>query len=77
MTDEIIFIAMLGVGPMAAQHAAALNEVPGIRIASCASRNQEKSDAFAAAHGITDARLFDDVVRDQKLFLLLEYHFYP
>ena len=63
MTGRTCKIAMIGVGPMAAQHAACLRHVPGVEVVSCASRSAEKAAAFAQQHGIAEPRLFDDVMR--------------
>lgn len=55
-------IGLIGVGPMAALHAAALAQVEGLKIAYCTSRSQDKADAFAAAHGIPRGRTLDSVM---------------
>lgn len=55
-------IALIGVGPMAALHAGVLAHVPGLRLVSCASRDLEKAEAFAAAHGGLRARRIEEVL---------------
>lgn len=57
----MIELALVGVGPMAAQHAKAIAEVDGLRITSCASRNRANAESFAAEHGIARARTIDEV----------------
>lgn len=57
----MIDIALIGTGPVAALHAQAIARVPGLRLASCAARHRDRAEAFAAAHGIPRARLFDEV----------------
>lgn len=56
-----ISIGMIGVGPMAALHAHVLTEMPGIRVAWCASRDAAKAQAFADRFGIPRARVIDDI----------------
>ena len=50
MSREVA-IGMIGVGPMAALHAAAIAAAPGVRLAACASRDPAKAEAFAARCG--------------------------
>ncbi len=57
----MVDIALIGVGPMAAQHARVIAAVPGLRLVSCASRNPDRARAFAAAHDISAARTVDEV----------------
>ncbi len=61
MTEEKC-IALIGVGPMAAQHAQAISHVKGLDIVSCASRSLDKAENFAAENGIPSPRLFEEVV---------------
>jgi predicted dehydrogenase len=55
-------IALIGVGPMATQHVQVLNAIEGVEIVSCASRDLEKANAFAAKHNISQARVINDVL---------------
>lgn len=55
-------IALIGIGPMAANHAQALATIPELKIVSCASRSLERAQRFAGEHGIPRARLIDDVL---------------
>ena len=59
-------VALLGVGPMAALHAKAIAEVPGLDVVSVASRDLTKAQAFAGQHGIANARLTDDLLADPQ-----------
>ena len=45
-------IGLLGVGPMAAQHARAIRAVPGLELTASVSRDPAKAQAFAAKHQI-------------------------
>lgn len=57
-----VAITMIGVGRMAAKHAAVIEAVPGLRLASCASRSRDRAEAFAAEHGVPRPRLVDEVL---------------
>lgn len=57
--DRSIAIGMIGVGPMAAHHAAAIAAAPGVRLAACASRDLARAEAFAAQHGGAPRRIDD------------------
>lgn len=58
----MIDVALVGIGPMAIQHVQAIAAVDGLRIASCASRDRGRAEAFAAEHGIARARTPDEVL---------------
>jgi len=62
VAGRLIDVALVGAGPMAAQHARVLHEVEGLRLVSCASRTRERAQAFAHAAGIPTARTFDEVL---------------
>ena len=63
MPDGVIDLALVGVGPMAAQHVDALRDVGGLRVVSCVSRTKEKADAFARDHGIAEGRTYEQLIR--------------
>lgn len=62
----MIDVALVGVGPMAAQHAKAIAAVEGLRIASCVSRDRARAERFAAEHNIGHARTTDEVLANPE-----------
>jgi predicted dehydrogenase len=63
MSGSNVRIALVGAGPMAAHHARAMAEVPGVTVVACCSRSRTKAEAFAATHAIAQARTFDELRR--------------
>ncbi len=61
MSTSVIDVALIGVGPMAAKHAAAIASTPGIRLVSCASRDIRRAEAFASQHEVARPRLIKEV----------------
>jgi predicted dehydrogenase len=59
---RLIDVALVGAGPMAAEHARVLHEVEGFRLVSCVSRTREHAEEFARAAGIASARSLDEVL---------------
>ncbi|MDX2158272.1 MAG: Gfo/Idh/MocA family oxidoreductase [Hyphomicrobiaceae bacterium] len=55
-------IGMIGVGPMAALHAAAIRNVPDLRLAACAARSLGRAQAFAATWNVPRATTVDELV---------------
>ena len=66
MAAKLIDIALIGVGPMASQHARAIAAVAGLRITSCASRNRDRAEEFAAQNGIPRARTLQEAIANPE-----------
>ena len=49
---------------MAAHHADALLQLPGVRLVACTSRSLERAQAFAEEHGIERGRTYSDLLED-------------
>ncbi|MDR3592324.1 MAG: Gfo/Idh/MocA family oxidoreductase [Negativicutes bacterium] len=57
-------VALIGAGMVANIHAAALQEIPGAKIAGVWSRNPEAAASFAAKYGVRAYRSYEEALAD-------------
>lgn len=69
MTDAV-GIGIIGAGAFAAQHARAIAELPGVRLAAASARTPERLDRFVAEHGGTGYRDYRDLIADPAVDII-------
>lgn len=62
--DKVLNVALIGAGMVAATHAAALRDAPGLRLQGVWSRNSDRAAALAEAHGARIYQRVEEVAAD-------------
>lgn len=70
MAEKMLGVGIVGAGMFGAQHARAVAELPGVRVAAASARTPARLDAFVREHGGTPYPDYRDLLRDPAVDLV-------